>query len=203
MSVRLISFLKMHSKYNNDNQSIFMKNVISRTLYDTISEDSIKDLCKISQGLKEKIVTERRLKKYSKYLNDVIDMFQSKRYRLKIFGIRKIQVELCEAFNLTTDRASWRTIPGMLGWFCMIWEMKGVPEFVQNKVTYFIVNSEKEKSAIHIFQGRNKNRFEPLIQGIERNELPPRNESFDELNKLNFDNEIDLFPQETLDIFDF
>ena len=177
-----------------NNVQLFAINNIQSSFnyYDNyIIDDDIKYIIKYSQGQREKMTTEGRLKKYEKYLGDVSSMFKTKRYRVKVLGIRQIQVEVCKTFNLTTDRASWRTIRGMLGWFCMIWEMKGVPEFVQNKVTYFIVNSEKEKSAIHIFQGRNKNRFEPLIQGIERNELPPRNESFDELNKLNFDNEID------------
>ena len=169
-----------------------------------IIDDDIKYIRDCSQGQKEKMITEGRLKNYAKYLGDVSSMFKTKRYRVKIPGIRKIQVELCKSFNLTTDRASWRTFRCMLGWFCMKWEIKGVPEFVQNMVTFFIANCNSEKLMIHIFKERKNNSFEPLIQENEINELlTSRTKSLDKLDELDFENEIDLFPEETKDIFDF
>ena len=57
---------------------------------------------------------------------------------------------------------------------------------------------------IHIFKERKNNSFEPLIQESEINELlTSRTKSLDKLDELDFENEIDLFPEETKDIFDF
>ena len=190
-----------------NNVQLFAINNIQSSFnyYDNyIIDDDIKYIIKYSQGQREKMTTEGRLKKYEKYLGDVSSMFKTKRYRVKVLGIRQIQVEVCKIFNLTTDRASWRTIRGMLGWFCMIWEIKGVPEFVQNKVTFFVANCNSKKLMIHIFKERKNNSFEPLIQESEINELlTSRTKSLDKLDELDFENEIDLFPEETKDIFDF
>ena len=130
-------------------------------------------------------------------------MFSSNnKHSKKTLGNRKIQVELDNAFNHTTDRTSLRT-DSIFDWFYMNWELKGITDFVQNMLVNFIDYCNNDKSGIQMFDNKNKNYFKPLIQKLEMSEFTPRTKYYDELKKLDFNNEINLFSQESCDIFDF
>lgn len=105
---------------------------------------------------KEQSITDDRLEKYSENLVNIIPMFENEFYRIKGNGIRYIQLMVCSQFDVKTDRAAWRNTRGKLAWFCQVWSINGIPEFVQNLINWLITDGGIYRKHI-IFHNKKRN----------------------------------------------
>ncbi|KAH0786909.1 hypothetical protein GPJ56_009155 [Histomonas meleagridis] len=128
------------------------------------------------RGKKEKDIVIERMVLYGEYLPEVMDAFLSHNLKEAKF-MRHIQKAVCQKFNISTDRAAWRTKAGMKGWFCMHWP--SIKEFVRD----FVGELGKQEDIVALRSKKNRNnKFSihtydaPWINELRKNEkttLPP------------------------------